>query len=109
MKFLKFILLTSLFLSSSFAQSESKAFFEGSLNQLLNHYSKISETDFVIDSSVKGKATLEGIEHFDSRVIASILDVHGYSAVEKNGKVHVLPSAMAEKLIQNGGVLWGNL
>ena len=110
MKFLKIILLTSFYFASSVAQSGSGTSFEHSLNELLSNYSKTNDIEFVIDPSVKGKAIIEGIkeENLNAVILASILEVHGYSAIEKNGKVHVLPDAMAEGLLEGGGMRLGS-
>ncbi len=110
MKILPLALAVCLFLISSVSLAEKGPRLEYSLHELLNSFAKTSNTEFMVDSSVKGKATISGItdEELVPEILASILSVHGYSTIEKSGKVHVVPEAMAESLIQQGGVHWVN-
>lgn len=110
MKTLIVILVTSLYLLPMVAKSSGDSTLEYTLNQLINDYSKINTTEFVIDPSVTGTASIEGINNNEIGpvLLSSILGVHGFSAIEKNGKVYVLPKDSAKELILSGGTIWGN-
>jgi len=108
MKFLNIALLMSVCLIPSMAQSGNGTSFERSLDQLLANYSKLSGTKFVIDPSVKGEAIIDGIGEADiePRLLVSILEVHGYSAIKKSGMVYVLPNSKEAGMLEDGGTRW---
>jgi len=113
MKLLKLVLLASLFAFSSVAQSESEVSFDGSLSELLDEYSKISNIELLIHPSVKdagGRVSVVSSQTVtvDWTIVESMLEVTGYSAIQKDGDVHIVPDTMVEKLLLDGYVLWGD-
>ena len=103
-----YVFLTSLFVFSFVNQPVGASELNYSLNQLLQTYSQLNKTEFVISDLVEGHATIEGIEEksISGPLVASILEVHGYAAIEKEGKIHIVPNSASEGLLRNGGEIW---
>lgn len=96
------------FLSSA-AISEDCVTSETPLLQLLNRYSKEHGTKFVVDPRVRAKVTLVGIDLtvLDAGTLIGVLNIHGFTALTKDGFVYVMPDTVAGASGHKFGTPWG--
>lgn len=83
--------------------------YETPLVDLLNQYSDVYETKFVVDPRVRANVNLVGIEteSINSALLIGILNMHGFTALTKDGVVYVMPFPVAEASGDKFGVQWG--
>ncbi len=78
------------------------------LVQLLDTYSKTYGTKFVVDPRVRAKVTLIGIDSsvIDTATLIGVLNLHGYTARDKEGVVYVMPYKVSESFGDKFGPTW---
>ncbi len=83
---------------SSFASADECNTSENPLVDLLNQYSVIHGTKFVVDPRVRARVTLVGIDtqDIDSAMLIGILNIHDFTALTSEGVVYVMPASAAE-------------
>jgi hypothetical protein len=105
----KIIAVAVLWLGSSalVGAHECKSY-ETPLIDLLNQYSEIYETKFVIDPRVRANVNLVGVETegLNSALLIGILNLHGFTALTKDGVVYVMPFPVAGTSGDMFGVRW---
>ncbi len=98
MKKITNLLLTLLMLVSLSAHSLTLNLKNTDLVTLINTVSKITGKNFIIDSKVKGKVNVVSARDIDDKelyqLFLSILQVHGYVAVEGDQYIKILPARM---------------
>lgn len=106
-QFAPFVVLLC-FLSSA-AISNDCVTSETPLLQLLDQYSKEHGTKFVVDPRVRAKVTLVGIDPavLDAGTLIDVLNIHGFTALAKEGVVYVMPDTVAALSGDKFGTLWG--
>ena len=96
----KTILMTIIFWCalSWFAIADECNTAESPLVDLLNQYSVIHGTKFIVDPRVRAKVTLVGIDtqDIDSAMLIGILNIHGFTALTSDRVVYVMPASAAE-------------
>jgi hypothetical protein len=82
--------------------------YETPLVDLLNQYSEAHETKFILDPRVRARVNLVGIEteSINSAMLIGILNMHGFTALTKDGVVYVLPFPVAEASGDKFGIQW---
>ena len=90
------------------AHSDECVTSETPLVQLLNQYSQDHGTRFIVDPRVRAKVTLVGInpDELDSGTLIGVLNIHGYTALAKDGNVYVMPDAIAQRAGDKFGDRW---
>lgn len=109
MKFLKpnALFLSCLLLTSvAAAQPQTLTLKEADIRTLISTVSELTGKNFVVDPRVTGNVTVISAKPIDSEalyeVFLSVLQVHGFSAVESGQIIHIVPDAVAVKSgIQN--------
>ncbi len=78
------------------------------LVQLLNQYSQEYGTRFVLDPRVRARVTLVGIDPaaLDVGTLIRVLNIHGFTALTKEGVVYVMPDKVAEVSGEKFGSRW---
>jgi len=82
--------------------------YETPLLDLLNQYTETYGTKFVVDPRVRANVNLVGIEteSINSAILIGILNMHGFTALTKDGVVYVMPFQVAEVSGDKFGIQW---
>ena len=93
---------------SSFVSADECNTGESPLVELLNQYSVIHGTKFIVDPRVRAKVTLVGIDtqDIDSATLIGILNIHGFTALTSDGVVYVMPAGAAQMHVDEFGDRW---
>ena len=80
------------------------------IDHVIEKYSEIHGTKFVLDPRVKAKVNLVGLSlnELTQTNLMDILLIHSFTAYEKDGVVYVLPRAAADYISSEIGEIWGS-
>ena len=78
------------------------------LVKLIDQYSDLHGTKFVLNPRVAAKVTLVGIDedNIDAAMLIGILNSLGYVALTSDGVVYVMPDSVAQAAGDKYGVSW---
>jgi len=99
------VVLIHLLVAPALLQAQTTSSIESSptrgvdLNRIIESVAKKTSKKFIVDPRVRGEVTVIGAEPLsgDYAQLLSVLDVHGFTAVESGGYVHVIPDANARQ------------
>jgi len=101
MSFFRTALIIVLFLPSiTLAQKVTLNFKDLDIRLLIDTVAEVTNRTFVVDPRVKGKVTVVSSDSMDHeqvyQVFLSILNVHGFAAVENGSVVKIIPQNIAK-------------
>ena len=87
-----------LLMAPSIAASQSQDSIE--IVDLIKGYSEIHDQKFILDPRVRSTVMMIGIEieDIDYSMLIKIFKVHGFDAIESDGVVYVVPTAVADSV-----------
>ena len=108
MKLFQFLILSIFLLTSSMAMAHERARTQIPIDHLIEKYSEIHGTKFVLDPRVKAKVNIVGLdlEELSQTNLMDILLIHTFTALEKEGVVYILPISAADYLNSEFGNVW---
>lgn len=75
---------------------------EADISAVINTVSEVTGKNFIVDPRVRGKITIVSAKPMNKdeiyQVFLSVLDVHGFSAVESGNVIKIIPDANAKQL-----------
>lgn len=94
------ILFSQLFLSQAFAESVTLNLKGADINAVIGTVADITNKNFIVDPRVKGKVTIISSRPMNEKeiyqVFLSVLEVHGFTAVQVGKIIKILPDADAK-------------
>lgn len=97
----KLVALMLIVPSLSFATSWKVNLQDTDINLFVQQVAKQSGKTFIVDPRVKGKVSVVTEQELDSEglydLLLSVLNVHGFAAVESNGVIKIVPSNTAKQ------------